>query len=88
MGTNGANHRENADDYRGDLFRFDKHRVAACCDGIQWLHQRQRPGSSGVGSAWDTLGHCATRATLMRLLRSKTGAEAAESASLPARIGV
>ena len=63
VGPRGRDHRETSNHYRGELFRFDRYRVAACRDGIQWLYQRQRPGSPAVGAAWDTLGYCTTRET-------------------------
>ncbi len=87
VGPRGTDHRESADRYRGEFFRFGRYRVAACRDGIQWLYQRQRPGFPAVGAAWDTLGYCKTRAALMRLHRSHTGADAVEIGALPERIG-
>ncbi|WP_156907163.1 hypothetical protein [Thalassobaculum salexigens] len=61
--------RETADDYRGELFRLGRYRVAVCSYGIQWLFQRQRRRSAVGGAAWDTLGYCASRTGLIRLHR-------------------
>ena len=79
-------HRETADAYAGELFQQGRYRVAVCRDGIQWLFQRRRPGSSGGGAAWDTLGYCVTREGLMRLHRAHIGPEAPEISALPERI--
>lgn len=81
----GNDHRETADGYRGVLLDLGRYRVAVCRDGIQWLYQRRRPGAAGGGTAWDTLGHCRARETLIRLHRSYSGSEAPEMATLPER---
>lgn len=86
LGTvQGTDHRETADGYRGVILDLGRYRVAICRDGLQWLYQRRRPGAAGGGTAWDTLGYCVTRAALIRLSRSHSGAEAPEIAALPAR---
>ena len=81
----GADHRETADGYAGELFRSGRYRVAVCRDGLQWLFQRQRLAHAPVGTAWDTLGYCVTREALMRLHRAHTGTDAPELAALPER---
>lgn len=65
-----TDHRETADDYRGELFRLGNHRVAVCADGMQWLLQSRRFEIRAGGTAWDTRGFCATRKALLRLTRS------------------
>ncbi len=82
----GADRRETADLYRGVVLDLGRYRVAVCRDGLQWLYQRHRPGFAGVGTAWDTLGHCVTRAALIRLHRAHSGAEAPGIDALPHRI--
>lgn len=78
-----TDHRETADNYRGVVWQDGRYRIAECRDGIQWLFQRQRPGFPAVGTAWDTLGYCATRNGLMRLHRTHIGGEAAAIAAFP-----
>lgn len=78
--------RETSDAYRSEMFRFGRFRVAVCRDGLQWLYQRRRPGFAGVGTAWDTLGYCATRTALIRLHRSHTGTDGPELYALPEHI--
>jgi hypothetical protein len=80
-------HRETADDYRGEVWRDGRFRICECRDGIQWLFQRRRPGFSGGGAAWDTLGYCATRTGLARLHRAHIGGEAAALAAFPETFG-
>jgi len=79
----GGDHCETAETYRGELFRLGRYRVAVCRDAYQWLLQRRRPGFTGGGTAWDTLGYCRTREALIRLHRSCTGCEAPELNDLP-----
>lgn len=83
--TPGTDHRESAETYRGVIFDLGDYRVARCRDDIQWLFQRRRPGFAGVGPAWDSIGFCTTRKSLMRLQRSKMGVAAPELLSLPDR---
>jgi hypothetical protein len=79
----GADNRETADGYRGELFRRGRYRVAVCRQDLQWLFQRQRPGSPAGGAAWDTLGYCVSRESLADLYRSHVGADSPEIAALP-----
>lgn len=81
----GTDHRETSDGYRGVTINLGSFRVAVCRDGIQWMLQRRRPGFSGVGTAWDTLGYCVTRKALIRLHRSHIGPEPQELRGLPER---
>ena len=81
----GTDHRESADSYRGELFRFGDYRVAACRDGLQWLYQRQDPAKALAGARWRTLGYCVTRAALERLQRENLQPESREIAALPER---
>ena len=80
-----ADHRETADEYRGELFRLGDFRVATCRDGIQWLYQRQDPVKALAGARWRTLGFCRTRATLERLHRENSQPPSREIAALPER---
>lgn len=72
-----TDHRETSDEYGRVVHREDNWRVAECRDQIQWLLQRRRPGYAGVGTAWDTLAYCVTRAVLVRLYRQHSGSDAA-----------
>ena len=81
----GTDHRETADGYRGVILDLGRYRVAVCRDGLQWLYQRRRPGFAGVGTAWDTLGYCLTRESVIRLHRSHTGGDAPALLNLPDR---
>ncbi len=77
-----TNHRESSDTYRGAIYRLGHWRVAVCRDGIQFLFQRQRPGKSGVGGAWDSLAFCVTRAALLRRWTAATGDDGASLAAM------
>ena len=81
----GTDTRETAAGYRGVILNLGRYRVAACRDGLHWLFQRRRPGFTGVGPAWDTLGFCTSRNALIRLQRSHMGAEAPALLDLPER---
>ena len=80
MSNSESSRRESADNYRGELHRLGRWRVAICRDRMQYLLQRQRPGKAGVGAAWDSLSYCVTLPALERLWRLETGdgAEALE----------
>ncbi len=78
-----GDHCETAETYKGELFRQGRYRVAVCRDGLQWLFQRHRPGFTGGGAAWDTLGYCRTQEALIRLHRSYTGCDAPKLRDLP-----
>ena len=80
-----GDHRESADDYRGELFRSGNLRVAVCADGLQWLYQRRDPVKAMAGARWRTLGFCRTRAALERLQRENLQPPAPEIAALPER---
>ncbi|NDR58658.1 hypothetical protein [Aliiruegeria sabulilitoris] len=81
-----TDHREEADGYRGEVFRHGNFRVAECRDGIQWLLQR-RSGTRTVGGArWRTLAYCVTREALTRLYQAHSGAVAPKLAELPESI--
>lgn len=75
---------ETADDYSRVVFQDGLIRVVECQDGIQWLLQRRRPGKTGGGTAWDTIGYCVSRKAIVRLTRphSPSGADFLE-ANLP-----
>lgn len=78
-----GDHRESRENYRGELFRHGRYRVAECKDGLQWLIQRRRPRFLPGGAAWDTLAYCTTRNALLRLHRHFLGLEAPELDLLP-----
>ena len=80
-----TNHRETADDYRGEVLRLGRFRIAVCKDGIQWLFQRQRGANAGGGAQFDTLGFCRSRDGLMRLHRSHIGPDVTALACFPER---
>ncbi len=80
-------HREEADNYRGEVFRHGDFRVAVCRDGIQWLFQRRRATRTVGGAAWRTLGYCVTRKALARLYQAHIGVTPPELAELPDTIG-
>jgi len=82
-GPRGNDPRESAETYNGELFRLGRYRVAVCCDGLQWLYQRRRPTITAGGVAWNTLGYCTNKISLMRLHRSHSGAEAQAISDLP-----
>jgi hypothetical protein len=76
---------ESADNYRGELFRMGRYRVAVCTDNIQWLYQRVR-GYRACGAArWETVGYCTERKAVLRVHHRFCGMEAPEIALLPAR---
>lgn len=77
-----TDHREEADRYRGELFRYGNLRVAVCRDGIQWLLQRRRGTKTLGGAAWRTIAYCVTRKALTRLYQAHCGAVAPELADL------
>lgn len=78
-----TDHREEADRYRGELFRHGNLRVAVCRDGIQWLLQRRRGVKTVGGAAWRTIAYCVTRKALTRLYQAQSGAVAPELADFP-----
>ena len=80
-----TSHRETSDDYRGELHRLGRWRVALCRDRPQFLLQRQRPGKAAVGAAWDCVAYCVTLPALLRLWRRDTGDGGADLAHLPER---
>jgi len=84
---NGGDHRENGEDYRGELFRHGNVRVAVCRDGIKWLLQRRRGRISPGEAVWDTHSYCQTKKALMRLHRAQMGFVAPEIVNLPERTG-
>lgn len=69
-------HRETSDTYRGEVFRQGAFRVVICNHRIQWIFQRQGISKTGAGGAWQAVGYCRQRATLMRLWRQHSGEEA------------
>lgn len=79
----GPDHREEADGYRGELFRHGDFRVAECRDGIQWLLHRRRPTKTAGGAAWRTIAYCVTRKALIRLYQQHSGGMAPELADFP-----
>ncbi|WP_299644678.1 hypothetical protein, partial [uncultured Ruegeria sp.] len=78
-----TDHRETAENYRGELFRHGVYRVAVCRDVIQWLFQRQRPQFPAGGAAWDTLGYCVSKSGLTQLVRAHIGRDMPELDKLP-----
>lgn len=81
-----TDHREEADGYRGEVFRRGDLRIAECRDGLQWLLQRERPTRTAGGAAWRTLAYCVTRKALTRLYTAHSGAPVPELAELPETI--
>lgn len=81
-----TDHREEADGYRGEIFRRGNLRVAECRDRLQWLLQRRRPTPSAGGAAWRTLAYCVTQKALTRLYTAQAGAAAPELSRLPETI--
>lgn len=73
MSDSGFSPRESADNYRGELHRLGRWRVAQGRDRLQFLLQRQRPGKAGVGAAWDSVSYCVTQKALLQLWRLETG---------------
>lgn len=61
-----ANH-ECHEDYQRVVVCSGKLRVAECKYQLQWLFQRRRPGNPAGGAAWDTVGYCRERESLVRL---------------------
>ncbi len=78
-----TDHREIAENYQGELFRYGVYRIAVCRDGIQWLFQRQRPQFPAGRAAWDTLGYCVSKSGLTRLVRVYIGCDIPELDALP-----
>ena len=81
-----TDHKETADDYRGEVLRLGPYRIAVCRDGLQWLLQRQRGAKAGGGAAFDTLGYWPTRIGLERLHRAHIGLDTGILVSFPDRI--
>lgn len=79
-------HRECSDDYLGEALRLGPYRIAVCCDGLQWLFQRQRGAIAGGRAAFDRLGYWPTRIGLERLHRAHIGFDTGIVASFPDRI--
>ncbi len=82
-GPHGSDPRETSETYRRELFRLGRYRVAVCCDGLQWLYQRRRPTITAGGAAWNTLGYCTDKISLMRLHRTHNGTESKAISDLP-----
>ncbi len=82
-GPHGSDLRETAETYRRELFRVGRFRVVVCCEGLQWLYQRRRPAITAGGVAWNTLGYCTDKKSLMRLHRAYGGAETQAIRDLP-----
>ena len=81
-----TDHLEEADNYRGELFRHGTYRVAECRDGIQWLLQRQSGARTVGGARWRSLAYCTTRSALTRLYQAHSGSVAPELAEFPETI--
>lgn len=80
-------HRESAENYRGEVYRLGGWRVAVCKDGIQWLLQVHRRDGTRPTGRWRSRHYITTRAALIRLWRGETGDDgAALAALLPERI--
>lgn len=83
FGPHGSDLRETAETYRGELFRLGRYRVVVCCEELQWLYQRRRPAITAGGVAWNTLGYCTDKKSLMRLHRTHSGTESKAISDLP-----
>lgn len=82
-GPHGSDPRETSETYKSELFRLGRYRVVVCCEDLQWLYQRRRPTITAGGVAWNTLGYCTNKISLMRLHRTHNGAEAQVISDLP-----
>ena len=85
----GSRH-ETADDYAGTIAHLDeRHRVAICKDGIQWILQRRENGTAK--RPWRGLHYCQTRKALVRVCGAACRAPDPEAmntlAELPEHIG-
>ena len=47
-----ASHREKDGNYRGEIVRSGRYRVAVCKDGIQWLLQYRRNNEECARARW------------------------------------
>ena len=81
-----TDHKETADDYRGEILRLGWYRIAVCRDGLQCLFQRQRGLIAGGGALFDKPDHCRTRKGLEMLHRAHIRPETDILAGLPDRI--
>lgn len=81
-GSKFANH-ECHDDYQRVVVSAGGLRVAVCKYRLQWLFQRRRPGNPAGGAAWDTLGYCRERTSLIRLYRAEKQEVPPEVLALP-----
>lgn len=82
--TIGSSH-ECADNYKGELFRMGRYRVAVCRDGVQWLYQRVCGRRACGAPRWQSVGYCTTRNALLRVHHTFCNSDAPEIARLPAR---
>lgn len=85
------NHREAADDYRGELARLnDGFRVIVCKDGLQWIIQR-RDGWTAGAPRWTGFRYHLTRDALIAACRASCApcdpAALAMLATLPEKPG-
>jgi len=87
MNTNPAHdHREASPNYARTIYTEDRHRVALCRDGIQFLLQRRVDKKRGT--EWKSLHYCTTNQTAARDWRRMLGLKptdpvAAEITHLP-----
>lgn len=77
-----ANH-ECHDDYQRVVISSGTVRVAICKYQLQWLFQRRRAGIPAGGAAWDTVGYCRERESLIRLYRAESLEVPPEILALP-----
>lgn len=61
---------ESSDNYRNEIFRNGRYRIALCKDGIQWLLQKQ---DRSKGSRWRSERYFTTRASIASQWQSATG---------------
>ena len=59
-----VDHRETADQYRGEVLRKRRYRVVICKDNIQWFIQL---AGRAPGAQWRGIHYCTTRKALSRL---------------------
>lgn len=74
----GTNHRESADDYRGEVFRAAGWRVVICRDRIQWIIQKRTRAGGADGGRWEAQHYLTTRESVLRLWRAATGLDGVE----------
>lgn len=72
----GTDHRESADDFRGEVCRAGAWRIIRCRDELQWIIQHRVGDLARPGVRWRSVGYCATKSALTRFWVGSAGEHA------------